>query len=124
MKANQLVAIKGRLVNDPEVKTSEGGKKYFKIGLAVNEKLRNAEGNVEEVTTFYNLLAFDKAAEIYSNVKKGQYVRAEGRLQIKPYLSKESEPKVDCTVILDDLMVSLFIGGDENSSEEKEEKAE
>ena len=104
MKGNQYAVVKGRLTENPEVTTSKSGKKYFKVGLAVNSKAKNQEGNMEEVTTFYNLLAFDKLAEIYSNLKKGQYVHAEGRLSVKSYLSKNGEAKVDLTIAVEEIL--------------------
>ncbi|MBD3363369.1 single-stranded DNA-binding protein [Candidatus Dojkabacteria bacterium] len=113
MRANQYAIVKGRLTSDAEVNTSDTGKSYIRVGLAVNNKRKNKEGKEEEIATFYNIVCFDKMAEIYGNLEKGDFVRAEGRLEVSPYLSsKKKEPKVDLTIIANEIMRSDYVGGE------------
>lgn len=110
MRANQYAIVKGRITSDAEVNKSESGKSYIRVSLAVNDKRKNIKGKEEEVVTFYNIVCFDKMAEIYSNLQKGDYVRAEGRLEVKPYQNKKKESKVDLTIIADEVMRSDYVG--------------
>lgn len=68
--------IAGRLTRDPELKYSADGKPIAKFAVAVSRKVKS-----EEQTSFFNCVAFDKAAEyLASNVKKGMPVLCEGRM--------------------------------------------
>lgn len=112
MRSAEYARVKGRLVESPEITTSESGNKYFKVGLAVNRRVKNVDGDEEEVTTFYNILVFGKMVDYYKNLEKGEFVCIEGSLSLKPYLSKEGEAKIDATIIADEVLPIKYIPSD------------
>lgn len=113
MRSSQYVSIKGRLVDKPEISTSEAGKDYFKVSVAVNYSARNAEGTQEKMTTFYNVLVFGKLVDYYKNLDKGEYLRVDGSLTLKPYSSNNGEAKIDATIIADEILPIKYISSDE-----------
>ena len=58
------VQLIGNLGNAPEVKTIESGKKLARFSVATNESYRNATGEKVTETTWHNLVAWGKVAEI------------------------------------------------------------
>lgn len=110
MRTNQYIVIKGRLTADAELSEAKGGKSYSRFRVAVNEKGKK-EG--EEVTNFYGVVCFDKTAEIFSKLKKADYVRVEGRLEVSTYKDKKDETQIDLSIVADEIMKSDFVGGEE-----------
>ena len=78
------VILLGNLTKDVEVRYTQSGKAFAKVGLAVTRNYKNAEG--ERDTDFFNLLAWDKTAEFFSKyLNKGAKILVEGRLQNNNY---------------------------------------
>ena len=46
------VILMGNLTRDPEVRYTSGGTAIAKLGLAVNRRWKNQEGQMQEETTF------------------------------------------------------------------------
>lgn len=88
---NIQVEIVGRLCRKPEILEAKSGKEYSKVSVAVN--------GTEESATFFDVVCFGKKAEYMTKYDKGQVVLVRGRLDIKPYLSKKGEAKVNLTII-------------------------
>ena len=78
------IFLSGNLTKEPEVRYTQSGKTFAKVGLAVTRNYKNAEG--ERDTDFFNLLAWDKTAEFFSKyLRKGSKILVEGRLQNNNY---------------------------------------
>ena len=93
---NQIVII-GRLVKDPEVKESEGGKKYSYITLAVPRNFKNANGEYE--SDFIDCVLWNGIAENASEYcHKGDLLGVKGRVQTSTY-EKDEEKKYVTEVI-------------------------
>jgi single-strand DNA-binding protein len=73
------VMLTGRLVKDPESKTTTSGKKVVSFSIAVNDG-KSKEGT--ELVSYFNLNAWERLADIVeSYAKKGTKVLVMGRLQ-------------------------------------------
>ena len=73
----------GRLTNDPDISTSQGGTPIAKYRLAVNRD-RKKDGKNE--ADFINCVAFGKTAEFVRNyLHKGTKILVEGRIQTGSY---------------------------------------
>ena len=57
---NKVIII-GRLTKDPEIRTTQTGKKVASFSLAVNE---GKDSNGQEMVQFFNCSAWDRLAEI------------------------------------------------------------
>lgn len=74
----------GNAGKDPEMTTVKGDRKVAKFSLAVNEYSKNENGEKVTNTTWFNIVAWDQAAETLTKyLKKGNQVFVEGRLSVR-----------------------------------------
>jgi single-strand DNA-binding protein len=104
------VQLIGNLGNAPEVKTTESGKKLARFSVATNESYRNAKGEKVTETTWHNLVAWGKVAEIAEKyLTKGKEVAIEGKLINRSYTDKDGNKKYITEVEVNEI---LMFGGD------------
>lgn len=78
------VILMGRLTRDVEVKQSQSGTAYARVGIAVDRPFKKEE------TDFFNVVAFGKTAEFLGKwFAKGSKLLLEGRIQSSSYENKE-----------------------------------
>ena len=100
------VQLIGNLGNAPEVKTTENGKKLARFSVATNESYRNASGEKVTETTWHNLVAWGKVAEIAEKyLVKGSEVALEGKLINRSYTDKEGNKKYITEVQVNELLL-------------------
>jgi single-strand DNA-binding protein len=88
------VILMGNLTRDPEVKYTSGGTAIAKLGMAINRTLTNKEGQKQEETTFVDVDAFGRQAEVIGQyLKKGRPVMIEGRLKLDQWDDKQTGQK-------------------------------
>ena len=104
------VQLIGNLGNAPEVKTTESGKKLARFSVATNESYRNANGEKVTETTWHNLIAWGKVADIAEKyLTKGKEVAVEGKLINRNYTDKDGNKKYSTEVQVNEI---LMFGGD------------
>ena len=115
-KTKKMYALKnkvqliGNLGNAPEVKTTENGKKLARFSVATNESYRNASGEKVTETTWHNLVAWGKVAEIAEKyLTKGKEIAIEGKLTNSSYTDKDGIKRVSTEVLVNEI---LMFGGD------------
>lgn len=100
MSSFNKVILLGNLTRDPEVRYTQGGTACCDIGLAVNDKRKDAGGNWIEETTFVDVTCWGRTAEICCEyLGKGSSVLIEGRLKLDSWEKdgqKRSKLKVVC----------------------------
>lgn len=90
------VTLSGRLTRDPEVKYTQKGMAWTNTSIAVDRPTK------EKVADFFNLVAWDKTAEIMGKyLKKGSKILVEGRLQLNQYEDKNGDKKSTVNVVVD-----------------------
>ena len=100
------VQLIGNLGNAPEVKTIESGKKLARFSVATNESYRNATGEKVTETTWHNLVAWGKVAEIAEKyLTKGSEVAIEGKLINRSYTDKDGNKKYITEVQVNELLI-------------------
>jgi single-strand DNA-binding protein len=83
MASFNRVILVGNLTRDPELKYIPSGAAVTEIGLAVNDRRKNAQGEWVEETTFVDVTLWSRTAEIASEyLSKGSPVLIEGRLKL------------------------------------------
>lgn len=97
------ISVIGNLTANPEIKESQKGNSYFKIAIASDNKFKDKNDKEQEYTTFYNLLFIGDVADKNSKVKKGDFVKVLGKLQIRPYKTKTGKSAFDNTVFVESL---------------------
>ena len=100
------VQLIGHLGAAPEIKTTEAGKKYARFSVATNETYRNTKGEKVTETTWHNLVAWGKVAEIAGKfLNKGTEVAIEGKLISRSYTDKSANKKYITEVQVNELLL-------------------
>ena len=82
------VFLLGRLVRDPEIRTTQSGKMVTSFTLAVDRFAGGKEAD------FISVVTWEKLAENCGNsLTKGQRALVEGRLQIRSYDGKDGQKR-------------------------------
>lgn len=100
------VQLIGNLGAAPEVKNTESGKKLARFSVATNEMYRDAKGEKVKETTWHNLIAWGKIAEIAEKyLNKGSEVAIEGKLISRSYTDKAGIKKYVTEVEVNELLM-------------------
>lgn len=99
----------GNVTRDIELRYTPGGTAVVDIGLAVNDKRKDAQGNWIEECTFVDCTAFGRTAEIAQEyLAKGNPVLIEGRLKLEQWEDKNGGGKRSKhKIIIDKLQLLL-----------------
>jgi single-strand DNA-binding protein len=97
LKMLNNVILMGRIVADPELKSTDGGKDYTKFKIAVNRYTKDKE---HPEADFVPIAVFGQTATTVCNYfKKGDPIIIEGSLRIKNYEDKEGNKRSFTEVI-------------------------
>jgi len=100
------VQLVGNLGMDPELRTTETGRKMARMSIATNESYKNAKGEWVKETQWHNLIAWGKTAEaVESKLHKGSEVMIEGKLVHREYLDKTGQKKYITEVQVNEMFV-------------------
>lgn len=95
------VILVGRLTHDPEVKTSQNGKKIARYTLAVDRKGKGENG--EKQTDFITCKSFDRAADFAQNwLHKGTKIIVRGRIETGSYTNKDGKKVYTFEIVTED----------------------
>ncbi|HAI12376.1 MAG TPA: single-stranded DNA-binding protein [Phycisphaerales bacterium] len=96
------VMLMGNLTRDPELRYLPSNMAVVGLGLAVNRRWRNQQGEQQEETTFVDCEAFGKTAELLNQyLKKGRPVYLEGRLKLDQWQDREGGNRSKLKVIIE-----------------------
>ncbi len=108
MGVNKAILI-GNLGKDPELKYTPSGKAVTTFSLATSERWTGADGQKNESTTWHNIVAWGKQAEILKEyLSKGKQVYIEGRIDNRSYDDKEGNKKYISEIVVTNFQ---FLGG-------------
>lgn len=97
------IAIAGRLVQDPELRTTPGGTSVCTVRIACDRDYKNKQTGERE-TDFVNVVAFNHTAEFVSrNFSKGRMAVVDGRLQIRPYTDRDGNKRTVAEVVAENI---------------------
>ena len=83
MASFNRVILVGNLTRDVELKHTQNGTAVTEIGMAVNDRRKNQNGEWIEETTFVDVTLWSRTAEVASEyLSKGAPVLIEGRLRL------------------------------------------
>ena len=119
--ANRVTLI-GNLGMDPEVKTTEKGKKVVHFTLATNGGYKTSDGQKVNETTWHNIVAWNGLAELAGQyLKKGRKVAVEGRIAYRTYEDKNKVTRNVTEIILSDLLFLKSSSGNGKDDSDKDE---
>ncbi len=100
------VQLIGNLGNNPEIRTTEGGKKLARFSIATNETYRSTKGEKVTETQWHNLIAWGKVAEIAEQfLSKGSEVAIEGKLINRNYTDKDGNKRYITEVQVNEVLM-------------------
>ncbi|MBI1336902.1 MAG: single-stranded DNA-binding protein [Phycisphaera sp.] len=96
------VMLMGNLTRDPEMRYTNNNLAICKLGLAINRRWRNQQGETQEETTFVDCDAFGKTAEMINQyLRKGRPIFIEGRLRLDQWQDKEGHNRSKLGVVIE-----------------------
>ena len=111
MRGFNRAIIAGNLTRDPDVRYTVNKRAYARMGVAVNYRYKNPNGEYQEGTDYINVVAWGTLAETCGKyLKKGSPVLFEGRIRTSSYDAKDGSGKRSSTEIYADNMVLLGQG--------------
>jgi single-strand DNA-binding protein len=94
--------IIGRLVRDPENRTTATGKTVASFTVAVDSPFKDANG--EKKTSFLKVTAWGQTAEYVGNyLSKGRLVAVDGRIESRKFTDKDGNNREMVEVVADNV---------------------
>lgn len=112
MASFNRVILLGNLTRDPELRYVPSGTAVSEIGLAVNDRRKNAAGEWVDETTFVDVTLWGRTAEIASEyLTKGSPVLIEGRLKLDSWESQDGQKRSKLRVVAEKMQLLGGRGG-------------
>lgn len=100
MASYNRVILVGNLTRDPELRHTGSGTAVCDIGLAVNDRRKNANGEWVEETTFVDVTLWARTAEVVCEyLGKGSPALIEGRLKLDTWETDSGEKRSKLKVV-------------------------
>ena len=97
------IIIMGRLVRDPELRTTQSGISVTSFTLAVDRDFKSRDSG-EKSTDFIDVVAWRQTAEfVCKYFAKGSMAVAEGRLQIRDWKDRDGNNRRSAEVVADNV---------------------
>ena len=98
--------IIGNLGRDPEMRFTQGGTPFTTFSVAVNESWQSREGEQQEHTEWFSVIAWARLAEIANEyLRQGQRVYVEGSLRSREWQDREGNTRTSADLRARDLMM-------------------
>ena len=98
-----IIVLQGRLVRDPEMRTTQSGVAVASFTLAVDRDFGGRDGG-EKQTDFIDCTAWRHTAEFVSKYfSKGRMAVVSGRLQIDNYTDNDGNKRRSAKVVADNI---------------------
>ena len=114
MASFNKVILLGNLTRDPETRVTANGLTICKLGMAVSRVYSTKDGERKEETTFVDIDAFGKQAEVITKyMRKGRPLMVEGRLKLDQWETNEGQKRSKLGVVLENFQ---FVGGRDDNA--------
>ncbi|NUQ63390.1 MAG: single-stranded DNA-binding protein [Pirellulales bacterium] len=114
MASYNRVVLLGNLTRDPELRYIPSGTAVTEIGLAVNDRRKNASGEWIDETTFVDITLWGRTAEVASEyLTKGAPVLIEGRLKLDTWETNDGQKRSKLRVVGERMQMLGRAGGGE-----------
>ena len=110
------VQLLGNLTRDPEVRYTQSGKAVATFNVAASNTFTSSDGETKEQTAFVNCVAWGKLGESIGNLRKGNRMFVEGRLQTRSYETQDGQKRYVTEVVAGFVGVSLLNESSEPSN--------
>jgi single-strand DNA-binding protein len=121
MSYNKITLI-GNVGKDPELKTINADMKVAEFNLAINEKVRDASGNMVDKTEWYRISCWNRQADVVMNyVRKGNQIFIEGKLTVRSFVDSNGKDRYSLEVRASDVQL---LGGRPTGDESPENRTQ
>lgn len=108
MASLNRVVLVGNLTRDPELRYLPSGTPVCNLGIAVNSRRKDADGQWIDEANFFDIAAFGKQAENCSQfLAKGSQVAVDGRLRSRSWETNEGQKRSKVEVVAESVQ---FLG--------------
>ncbi len=119
------VLLMGNLTRDPELRYTPNNTAVANVGLAVNRRWRNQQGEQQDETTFVDCEAWSRQAEVINEyMRKGRPIFIEGRLKLDQWQDKDGNNRSKLKVVVESFQFLDSRGGDAAPGPRSEAPAE
>jgi single-strand DNA-binding protein len=109
-KSFNQVIIMGNLTRDPELRTIPSGQSVCSFSIAVNRSWTGQDGQTQESTDFFDVVAWAKLGELVNQyLKKGRKCLVVGRLQTRSWEAQDGSKRKSTEIVATD--VTFLDGG-------------
>lgn len=118
MASFNRVILLGNLTRDPELRYTPNGTPVMDIGLAVNERRKNPNGEWVDEPVFVEVTLWGRTAEVANEyLSKGSPVLIEGRLRLDTWETSEGQRRSRLRVVAERMqMLGRAAGGDQTAT--------
>jgi single-strand DNA-binding protein len=96
------VMLMGNLTRDPELRHTPSGMAIADFGMAINRQRKGADGNRIDETTFVDITAFGRQAEVIQQyLRKGRPVYIEGHLRLEQWTTQDGQKRSKLSVVVE-----------------------
>lgn len=112
------VTLSGNLTRDPELRTTASGMAVLSMGVAVNDRRKNAQtGEREGCANFIDCMMFGSRAQAVSqHLHRGQRVMLDGKLRHSTW-ERDGQKRSKVEVVIDDIDLSGTDAGEGRTAE-------
>jgi single-strand DNA-binding protein len=101
---NKIIVI-GNVGRDPELRYTANGKSMVKFSLATNHRYQRQDGEWDEQTEWFNVIAWNQLAErAMERIQKGSQVYVEGRLQTRTWTGNDGKERKDIEILANQIL--------------------
>jgi single-strand DNA-binding protein len=109
MASFNRVILVGNLTRDPQLSYTPSNTPVCELGMAVNRRWRDRDGNQKDEVCYVDLISYGRQAEtINQYMQKGRPILIEGRLRYRQWTSKEGQNRSKLDVVVENF---TFLGG-------------
>ena len=107
------IIMMGRLVKDPELRTTQSGVSVTSFRIACNRDFGGRDGS-EPQTDFVDVVAWRQTGEFVSrNFTKGKMIIVSGRLQMRDWTDRDGNKRTSAEIVAD----NVYFGESKRDSE-------
>ncbi len=111
MDLNKVMII-GRVVEDPELRTTPSGQAVCSMRIATNRTWKDPQGQRHEEPEYHTAVLWRRLAEIASQyLKKGALVYVEGRLQTRSWQDASGVKKYRTEIVAERMQLGPRMAG-------------
>ncbi|MDR1409241.1 MAG: single-stranded DNA-binding protein [Oscillospiraceae bacterium] len=101
-----VAVLMGRLVADPELRTTQSGVSVTTFRIAVERRFKDSEGNRQ--ADFIDIVAWRQSAEfVQKYFHKGDPILVQGSIQVRPYEDKNGNRRTAVEIQADNVSFVL-----------------